>query len=159
MKQVLAFTSSPKCWHGLGLYPNVWGSVCVRKYHNTLSFIISLWTVIWLWRLMNVHSESNTAPLKILGFAAGRIWTRTCKVEATAVLPLWGTSMSARSRRAQPWQMDLVPLAVACWKTKTTSKLFPLNQNAAAFIPSLKHSLFADLFSAFPQPLTLLCRS
>lgn len=57
--------------------------------------------------------------------------------------------------KGKPWQTDLAPLALACWKTKMTSKLFPLNQNAT-FIPSLKHPLFADLLSvatSHPQPL------
>lgn len=55
------------------------------------------------------------------------------------------------SCKAGPWQTDLAPLAVACWKTKMTSKLFPLNQNVT-FISSLKHPLFADLFSVTHPP-------
>lgn len=58
---------------------------------------------------------------------------------------------SPSSCKVGPWQMDLAPLAVACWKTKMTSKLFPLNQNVT-FISSLKHPLFADLFSVVPHP-------
>lgn len=56
------------------------------------------------------------------------------------------------SCKARPWQMDSAPLAVACWKTKMTSKLFPLNQSFVTFIPSLKHPLFADLFSVASHP-------
>lgn len=70
---------------------------------------------------------------------------------------LWGAGKITSSCKAGPWQTDLAPLAVACWKTKMTSKLFPLNQNVT-FISSLKHPLFADLFSVAPTPsLSLFC--
>lgn len=64
---------------------------------------------------------------------------------------LWSAGKMTSSCKAGPWQTDLAPLAVACWKTKMTSKLFPWNQNVT-FISSIKHPLFADLFSVPPPP-------